>query len=263
MFSLEVESGSDSKDLLIAELWEAGSTGIVESDLPGGRCLLHAFFEAEADAAGLERRFGGRIERHAPRDWVAFSRAGWEPRAVGSRFYLVPEWLDDPAPPGRLRIAINPGLACGTGFHEATELCLEALEEYLRPGMTTLDVGTGSGILSIAAALLGAGRVVACDEDPVAVEIAARAGVTVFAGSAAAVSANSCDLILANISAQAAIDLAPELLRCLAPGGRLVASGFEAWDAPAVERAYPCVEKMLSKGEWRALVVRRPFSPER
>ena len=257
MFSLEVESGNDGKDLLIAELWDAGSTGIVESDLPGGRCLLRAFFEPEADAAALERRFGGRIERHAARDWVAFSRAGWEPRAVGSRFYLVPEWLDDPTPPGRLRIAINPGLACGTGFHEATELCLEAIEEYLRPCMTTLDVGTGSGILSVAAAALAAGRVVACDVDPVSVEVAARSGVCVFAGSAGAVRSGSCNLILANISARASIELAPELLRCLAPGGRLVASGFEAWEAPAVERAYPYVERTLSKGEWRALVVQR------
>src|SRR4051794_37689693 len=101
MFSLEVESAGEDKDLLVAELWEHGSTGIVESDLPGGRCLLRAFFDEAADAPYIQRRFGGRLQTHPPRDWVAISQAGWEPLAVGPRFYLVPQWLDDPAPPGR------------------------------------------------------------------------------------------------------------------------------------------------------------------
>ena len=103
MFSLEMESEGEAKDLLIAELWERGSTGIVETDLPGGRCLLRAFFEDEADLDSLQHQFAARIERHAPRDWVEFSRAGWEPICVGSRFYLVPDWLQDPAPSGRFQ----------------------------------------------------------------------------------------------------------------------------------------------------------------
>src|SRR5881628_3760913 len=159
MFSLELESDGQTKDILIAELWDEGSTGIVETDLPGGRCLLRAFFEDEADADALLNRFPARLERHPLRDWVEFSRSNWAPLAVGARFYLVPDWLDDPAPPGRFRIEVNPGLACGTGYHEATQLCMEAMEEYLLPDMTLLDVGAGSGILSIAAALLGARRV--------------------------------------------------------------------------------------------------------
>src|SRR2546421_447145 len=134
-------------------------------------------------------------------------------------------------------IADNPGLACGTGFHEATQLCLEALEQYQRPHMTVLDVGAGSGILSIASALLGVRQMIACDVDPVAVDIARsafeRAGIRacLFTGSVDAVCANTVDLIVANISAVASIELAPQFLRCLAPGGRCVVSGFETWEA--------------------------------
>jgi ribosomal protein L11 methyltransferase len=268
MFSLELEADGEAKDILIAELWELGSTGIVETDLPDGGCLLRAFFEDEADADSLLRRFPARLERHAPRDWVAFSRAGWEPLCAGARFYLVPEWRDDPAPPGRLRIAINPGLACGTGFHEATQLCLEALEQYQLPHMTVLDVGAGSGILSIASALLGARRVVACDVDPVTVDIAAAAfqradvGALLFTGSADAIRPNSVDLIVANISAAASIELGPEFLRCLAPAGRCIVSGFETWEAAAVEaameRAGGSVEQKHIKGQWSAAVVSSP-----
>jgi ribosomal protein L11 methyltransferase len=265
MFSLELESDGEAKDILIAELWELGSTGIVEEDLPAGRCLLRAFFEDEAGADSLLRRFPAHLERHAPRDWIAFSRAGWEPLCVGARFYLVPEWRDDPAPAGRMRIAINPGLACGTGFHEASQLCLEAIERYQLPHMTVLDVGAGSGILSIASALLGAGRVVACDVDPVAVDIAAAAfrhatvRTLLFNGSVDAIRASSVDLIVANISAAASIELAAEFLRCLAPGGRCIASGFETWEATAVavtmEQAGGAIEQKQVKGQWCALVV--------
>ena len=101
---------------------------------------------------------GARLRVEEDRDWVQTARDLMRPMAVGKRFYLVPAWRDDPAPEGRLRIAVNPGLAFGTGVHETTRLCLEALEDYLAPGMSVLDVGTGSGILAEAARLLGRGR---------------------------------------------------------------------------------------------------------
>ena len=144
---------------------------------------------------------------------------------------------------------------------------MEALEQYQLGASTVLDVGTGSGLLSIASALLGARRVVACDVDPVAVEIAgaafqrANVGVLLFTGSVDAIRSGSVDLIVANISAAAAIELAPEILRCLARGGLAVASGFETPEAAAVEAAIErtggSVERRWIKGQWCALIIRR------
>ncbi len=268
MYSLEMTVEIDAAEYLAADLWELGSTGIVETDLPGGMRVLRAFFDPEDDTDALLDRFAAfapRLERHEARDWVEVSRKEWTPLAVGARFYLVPEWRDDPAPAGRLRIAINPGLACGTGYHEATQLCLEALEAYQAPEATVLDVGAGAGILSIAAALLGARRVIACDVDPVAVEIAsaaferAEARVLLFTGSADSVRSGSADLIVANISAAAAMELAPDVLRSLAHGGWWIASGFEIGESAAVEaavaRAGGAIDRKIVKGQWVALVV--------
>lgn len=235
MFSLEIDCPPDRSDLLIAELWECGVAGIVELD--GGR--LRAFFEDSADIRGLSERFHALARRQEEdRDWIALSRAQWEPLPVGSRFFLVPGWLNDPAPDGRFRIVVNPGMAFGTGVHETTQLCLEALEDYVRPGRSLLDVGTGSGILAQAARLLGAAPVWTCDIDPIAVEIArGNGGLDAFIGSVDAVRPGCADLVVANISPEAIAALAPELLRCLAAGGSALVSGFERGEATAVQTA--------------------------
>src|ERR1019366_8412729 len=130
----------------------------------------------------------------ANRDWVQWARDLLQPMEVGARFFLVPQWRDDPTPAGRFRIVVNPGLAFGTGVHETKRLWLEALEEVVKPGARVLDVGTGSGILARAAALLGAGKVYACDTDPVAVEIAGSG----FVGSVDAVAPASVDVVVGN-----------------------------------------------------------------
>jgi ribosomal protein L11 methyltransferase len=249
MFSLEIDCRPDARDLLIADLWALGSCGIVE--LTDTR--LRAFFE-DADLAALLARFpGAPVRQEEDRDWVESARDLLQPMEVGARFYLVPEWRDDPAPLGRFRITVNPGMAFGTGVHETTRLCIEALEEFVRPGCAVLDVGTGSGILAEAARLLGAGPVYACDIDPVAVEIAGEG----FIGSVDAVRDAAVDLVVANISPEAIVRLAPEFLRVLRPHGVLLASGFELAEIEQVRAAIPCPGEIRPKGNWALIVAHR------
>ncbi|MGA2197524.1 MAG: 50S ribosomal protein L11 methyltransferase [Bryobacteraceae bacterium] len=247
MFSLEIECDPDDRDLLVAELWEHGCAGIVEL----GVARVRAFFEDSVDAGELQLLFPGapmRIEEE--RDWVQSARDLLQPMKVGRRFFLVPEWRDDPAPPGRFRIAVNPGMAFGTGVHETTRLAMEALEEFVKPGITVLDVGTGSGILAKAARLLGVARVYACDTDPVAVEIAGDG----FVGSVNAVATASMDLVVANINPETIVRIAPDLVRVLRKGGLLLASGFELAEVEPVKAALPPARDVRQKGNWALIV---------
>lgn len=252
MFSLEIECDPDDRELLIAELWEQQSAGIVE--LSPRR--VRAFFDDSADRDALLRLYpGSSCRAEEQRDWVQAARDLLQPMEVGRRFFLVPDWRDDPAPEGRYRIAVNPGMAFGTGVHETTRLCIEALEDFLQSGMSVLDVGTGSGILAKAARLLGAGKVYACDIDPVAVEIA---GVGTFLGSVDAVASRAVDLVLANISPEGIVSLAPDLVRVLRPGGKLLASGFELDEVAMINAVLP--GEVREKGNWGLVVATGPRS---
>ena len=247
MFSLEIECDPDDRELLIADLWDHHSAGIVE--LSNSR--VRAFFEDNEDRSELLQLFPGATVRiEEDRDWVQSARDLLQPTEVGTRFFLAPEWRDEPTPAGRLRIVVNPGMAFGTGVHETTRLCLEALEEFVKPGASVLDVGTGSGILAQAATLLGAGKVFACDTDPVALEIA-KSG---FVGSVDAVASMSLDLVVANISPETIVRIAPDLVRVLRPGGVLLATGLEIPEVELVRAALPPAREVRHKGNWVLIV---------
>jgi ribosomal protein L11 methylase PrmA len=168
-----------------AELQESATAGFVEQE-----GWFQAFFSDRDEAAQF-----GDPEEADQIDWVARTEDAWPPLLVGERFFLAAPWRTEVTPPGRIRLEINPGLQCGTGQHPCTQMCLEAMERIVKPGDAVLDVGSGSGILSIAAKLLGAGRVVACDVDPEAAR-----PVPFFVGSADAVRTGAFDVVVANIS---------------------------------------------------------------
>lgn len=256
MISVTFWLPDDERDRLIADLWEAGTTGITE-----GPNSLRAFFGDRPAAESMLRRFSQfdpELVEEPDRDWVRQTLDAWQPFAVGERFYLVPEWRDDPAPPGRLRLTIHPGMACGTGAHPATQLCLEAMERFVRSRDTVLDVGTGTGILAGAGSLLGAGKVVGCDIDPDATPIAHHnwPALAFFTGSLQSVRSETAALIVANLSALILEEISGELRRCLQSDGVLVLSGFRADEAGAVlERiGFPEIERLTRDG-WSCLVV--------
>jgi ribosomal protein L11 methyltransferase len=250
LFSLLLHPLPDREDILIAELQESGTAGITEE--AGG---LRAFFSGDLDAAALLERFAGfspEFRAEEATDWERVTRDAWPPMEVGERFYLVAPWdRAIPTPPGRVRLEIYPGMACGTGRHPATQLCLQAIERYVKPGARVLDVGSGSGILSDAARLVGAGCVMGCDVDADAVGIAReRVSAPMFVGSADAVRTEWADVIVANIDAATIERIAPELERVRKSQSTLILSGFPEWDAP--EGFSP--KEILGLDEWRCFI---------
>lgn len=246
MISVYFECSPEERDALTAGLYERGTAGVLE--LGTG---LRAWFEDGAVLDDLIERYDGEVIEEEEIDWAERTRQSFPPLAIGGRWWLVPEWNRDPTPGGRIRLEINPGLACGTGWHPCTQMCLEAMEIYVRPGAAVLDVGAGSGILSVAAELLDAGLVVGCDVDIDSVRIAReRAGPHLFAGSADAVRADAFDAIVANIGAEVVTQLLPDLRRVLKPGGVLIASGF------AGIAAIPNTIDIFDRDGWQCLVAR-------
>lgn len=241
MIALSLECAEEEAELVSAELWERGAAGIQEEPLPGGRTRLKAWFDTREGLIDQFRAYAPVVAVEPPRDWEAESRQAWAPFAVGRRLWLAPEWDESATPRGRLRLTVHPGLALGTGAHPATQLCLRALEDHLRPSDRLLDVGCGSGILLAAAAVLGARAPVGCDIDPASAQIAAgnlkRDGVAarVYAGSIRAVADRAVSVVIANINATTHEMLAAEYAR--ASSRLVIVSGYPARHAVRVAAA--------------------------
>ena len=255
--SLVLLCPQSERELVEAELYELGTNGITERDLPGELCELEAFFAERFDEQPGFATYSPRWREHAGgtgADWVDT----FEPFAVGEKLYIVPAWRDDPAPAGRLRLTVHARQASGSGYQPATQLALAALERHLRAGDRFFDVGTGSGILSAAAELLGSGPRFGCDMDLEALAEARENGTPagLFAGSPRSMGRDVVDVVAANLNAEALLSLQGELLRVLRPGGRLILSGFVARSLERLVSAFEAAELVdrLESGEWRALV---------
>lgn len=198
-----------------------------------------ALFEPDADVAamlsaaaaevGMKEAPAFTMEELAEQNWVQLTQSQFDPIRVSERLWIVPSWHVTPDP-AAINLILDPGMAFGTGSHPTTRLCLEWLEHQVIKGCSLLDYGCGSGILAIAAARLGAGRVAGVDIDPLAVEAAyanaERNGVgALFADSAQPV-AGEYDLVVANILSNPLRVLAPAICAHVRSGGKLALSGI-------------------------------------
>ncbi len=191
---------------------------------------------------------------------------------LGKRLVVKPWWIDYEPLDDDLVIELDPGMAFGTGYHPTTRMCMESLEALVQPGVKLLDLGSGSGILTILALRLGAGSAVAVDIDPLAVRTARRnfkaakllSKVTLLKGSIPhqIAGVDAFDLAVANISARVLTERSNALFSALKPGGTLVASGVVQSQAEQVEEAFLTagftLRSSMTDEDWTALVLAKP-----
>ena len=202
-------------------------------------------------------------------DWAESWKKFFYPRKISERFVIKPTWRDYTAAPGETILELDPGMAFGTGTHPTTRLCIQLMESYFRPGDTFLDVGTGSGILMLAAEKLGAAHMTGTDKDPDAVAIAtenlAQNGIgadtyTVSSGHLTAPlnaqAKGRFDFIAANILTEVILPLIPDIPGLLAPDGIFVCSGIigdkRQWVADALTEKGLVIYEIRAEEDWIA-----------
>ena len=268
---LTVPAPPDARDALVADLAEWGFDAFEETDAAVVAYAPAARWDDDARTA-VERRAGGAgwtAEVVADRDWNAAWEASLRPIAAGP-FVIAPSWADvGPEHAGRRRLVIDPKMAFGTGYHESTRLVLQLLPNVVLPDARVLDVGTGTGVLSIAALKLGASTSVGVDVDPWSVtngtENARLNGVEdafeVREGSLGAVPETAFDLVLANIIRSVLVPMLPDLADKMASGAAVVFAGLLLTERDAFLEAAGGVglrrEHEASENEWWACSFRK------
>lgn len=209
-----------------------------------------------------------QIRRLAQTDWAEAWKQHYTRTKPGERLVIVPAWEEVSLDSSELLIRIDPGMAFGTGTHPSTQLCLILMERYFLAGNRFFDVGTGSGILSIAAARLQAGEIVACDTDPIAVQATRENAtlnniqnlITVKVGSINTFS-GQFDLIAINILAEIIVNLLPDAVSRLAPEGHILLAGIiaerEALVQAKLKELELTVSQRLIRKDWVGLAVRK------
>ena len=217
------------------------------------------------------------VEALPETDWEESWKDNYPPQQIGEKLTVVPYWLTETYEDGRLPVILDPGLTFGTGAHPSTRMVLEAMEETVKPGAVCLDLGSGSGILSIAALRLGAQRAIGIDIDPKAEDIARENAAyngygspefTALTGNVLAdkklmaqLQESRYDVVLVNIVADVIISLAPVLPRLLDENSVLLLSGIletrleDVTDA--LKRAGLTVTRICAREEWRSVRAKR------
>ncbi len=210
-----------------------------------------------------------RVEGFENEDWSESWKKAFQPIRLGEHIVICPGWLHYDPQPGDKLIEIDPGMAFGTGTHETTGMCAALIEKYVRPGQRVIDIGTGSGILAIVAAHMGAGEVLATDLDAVAVRVAAENAVLNGFGEKIDCRCGDLldvvdvcgDVVIANIIADVILMLAKPVRERIADNGIFICSGIQIERREDVKRAllennYEILDEPV-KGEWAAFAARK------
>lgn len=284
--AIEIEIARVGETAATTQLWAFNTTGLEVSEDPTRPefITLRAYFNEAPDEKKLREQIVRALKlidlpEFALRrvtssvideqDWLAEWKKGWEPILIGERLMICPSWKrEQVAGTDRIVVEIDPGMAFGTGTHETTRGCLEMLERYWQGG-ALLDVGTGTGILAIAAIkLYPEARVIGFDVDPEAIEVARENATINGVGEELEIEVNRLasyheqrfDVVLANLTADVIIPLAPEFPLVTKPGGTLIVSGIlreqgdEVLQALTAQGFAPIESK--PDGEWVSFALR-------
>ena len=260
MWVVTWQGPGDQAELLLCE---DGLAGAEEQNLADGRMQLRLFFTEEPVARELARREQATLQWESDAPPLAYQQE-WQPIEVGARFFLRPPWSEAETPAGRIGLIMEPGAVFGSGDHATTQLCLALLEKAVTPDAVVLDAGTGTGILAVAAARLGAARVFAFDYDSEATAMARRAceeaetRVHQWTGSWDSCRAGVATGLCANLPGGLLLDALPSLLPLVRRPGWLVLSGILDEQQEAVGRALAGAASVTwhKQNEWCAAFVR-------
>lgn len=270
-------------EALAETLRAGGADGVAEEWRPGGwhvrafwkdtPLALAAVQTREAlrrlhDAGVLERIPAFTLTSMEDQDWLEGWKQYFSPFEVSERLAVTPSWETFTPREGQAVIVLDPGMAFGTGTHGTTYTCLQALSAVLQPGMRVVDVGTGSGILAIAAMKLGAASVIAIDNDDLAVRVAREnaemngvTGIDFRVGDLLAGIDGPVELVIANILAPVIRELIPRLPAVLPAGGWFISSGYIVEQEPDIRAALDAaghrIEARYERENWVTLVSRR------
>lgn len=282
--SVEVEIARVGETAATTQLWALGTTGVEISEDQSDFVTLRAYFDTAPDVEKLRRQILQHLKlidlpafalrdikelTIADQDWLTEWKKGYEPITIGGRLLIAPSWKRaEVAQTDRLLVQIDPGMAFGTGTHQTTRGCLELLEKYWQGG-ALLDVGTGTGILAIAAIKLYPGaRVIGFDVDPEAIEVARENAqingvaddLEIEVNKLASYQGQEFDVVLANLTADVLIPLASEFPQVSKAQGTLIVSGILREQADDVRAALHDQKFDLLEakpdGEWVTMALR-------